>query len=216
MKRTIHELVETESPAIDQIRTWAARSEVPVEILPPSEAREWVLGKLQVSTKTLLGAIGYDTGGILVDGGWLRFLGSGNAKLSRTLPAWNDHRSDGFFLVADDVVGGFFALNGGAWGQDLGNVYYKGPDSLNWQTLGIDFAEFLARTGTAKFAEFYASYRWEGWREEAAQISADRCFSFYPPLWTVDGSVHTSQRLAIPVEDLYALKERTQMLFDQL
>ncbi len=216
MKRSINELIETESPAIEQIREWAAGSAVPMEILPPSEAREWVLGKMQISTKSLLGGIGYDTGGILVDGGWLRFLGSGHARLSRTLPGWNEGRSEGFFLVADDVVGGFFALNGGAWGQDLGNVYYTGPDDLNWQSLGIGFSEFFAQTLTQKFAEFYSNYRWEGWRKEVAQLSGDRCFSYYPPLWTVDGSVQTSDRRSIPVDEMYSLKEKTQILFDQL
>jgi len=216
MKRPIQELIETESPAIAQIRELATNSPVPVEILPPSEAREWVLGKLQITTKSLLGAIGYDTGGILVDGGWLRFLGSGHSRLTRTLPGWNEGRSDGCYLIADDVVGGFFALNGGAWGPDLGNVYYNGPDDLNWQTLGISFSDFFARSLTPQFAEFYRPYRWDSWREEVAQLPGDRCFSFYPPLWTVEGSPQTSDRRSIPIQEMYALKEKTQLLFDQL
>lgn len=216
MKLPISELIETESPAIVQIRELVAASPIPVEILPPSEAREWVLGKLQISTKSLLGAIGYDTGGILVDNGWLRFLGSGHPRLTRTLPGWNEGRSDAFFLVADDVLGGFFALNGGAWGQDLGNVYYNGPDDLNWQSLGISFSDFFTRALTPQFAEFYRPYRWENWREQVTQLPGDRCYSYYPPLWTVEGNTQTSTRLSIPVHEMYALKEKTQLLFDQL
>lgn len=78
----------------------------------------------------------YGTGGILVDGGWLRMLGSGHPKLTRNIAMWNNGRSNGFCLVADDAVGGFFALNGGAFGDDLGSVYYLAPETLDGKAWG--------------------------------------------------------------------------------
>ena len=32
-------------------------------------------------------------------------------------------------LVANDILSGFFAINGGAFGGKVGNVFYYAPDS---------------------------------------------------------------------------------------
>ena len=34
-----------------------------------------------------------------------------------------------YLLVADDVLGGFFAINGGTFCGKAGNVFYYAPDS---------------------------------------------------------------------------------------
>ncbi len=34
-----------------------------------------------------------------------------------------------YLLVADDVSGGFFAINGGAFDGKAGNIFYYAPDS---------------------------------------------------------------------------------------
>jgi hypothetical protein len=75
-----------------------------------------------------MGAIVYETGGLLIDNGWLRLLGSGHDRLTRTLPSWNHERSAGYLLVGGDVIGGFFAINGGALGPDPSKLYYWAPE----------------------------------------------------------------------------------------
>ena len=75
----LDELLETSDPAIRQIEQWVADAENHCEVLPPSNVRDRVLHDLQVTTRSTLGAIAYETGGILVDHGWLRFLGSAPA-----------------------------------------------------------------------------------------------------------------------------------------
>mgnify|MGYP000969392700 FL=1 len=35
----------------------------------------------------------------------------------------------GYLLVADDVLGGFFEINGGAFDGKAGNIFYYAPDS---------------------------------------------------------------------------------------
>lgn len=74
-----------------------------------------------------MGAIVYETGGLLIDHGWLRILGSGHARLPRSIASWNQGRTifgdvdpPGYLLVADDVVGGLFAINGGQLGPKRG------------------------------------------------------------------------------------------------
>src|SRR6266853_3212737 len=128
--RDLSELVTSEDPVIAKIREWSRGAVNKCILLPPSAERERVLLQTQVTTRSTMGAIAYETGGVIVDEGWLRLLGSGQPSLTRTLPAWNQGRSSGFYLVADDAVGGFFAINGGAFGKDVLNMYYWAPDSL--------------------------------------------------------------------------------------
>nr|WP_264172669.1 DUF2625 family protein [Burkholderia sp. AU31624] len=53
--------------------------------------------------------------------------------------------------------------------------------------------------------DFYTSSRWPGWQAEVQHLTTDQCFSFYPFLWTKDGSVEHSSRKAVSVSELYAL-----------
>ncbi|GAB2707612.1 MULTISPECIES: DUF2625 domain-containing protein [Comamonas] len=202
--RTLHELIDTEEPALSLLEQWAEQADLPVEILPPAENRGDVLVELQVSTHSVLGAMVYETGGVLVDGGWLRMLGSGHPRLPRSITAWNAGKTDRFFLVADDVVGGFFALNGGAFGSDLGNVYYLAPDTLEWEALEIGYAAFTQWAFTKNLHSFYDSMRWAGWQQEVCVLPGDQCFNFYPFLYTEQGSTQSSSRRAISIAEQYA------------
>ena len=48
-----------------------------------------------------------------------------------------------FLLIGDDVVGGFFAINGGGLGEEVGKAHYFAPDSLSWESLGVGYTDFL-------------------------------------------------------------------------
>lgn len=104
--RKLEELVDLKDSAMPLVRQWLAEGTCPFEIFPPSARRNDVLIGLQVTTRSPMGAIAYETGGILVDHGWLRFLGSGHPRLQRDIVGWNANRSVGYLLVADDVIGG--------------------------------------------------------------------------------------------------------------
>lgn len=204
--KTLAELTETDEPAIELIRQWSKASKNNCVILPPSSERESVLLDVQVSTRSTMGAVAYETGGILIDHGWIRILGSGHPKLNRTLSVWNQGRSEGFYLIADDAVGGFFAMNGGALGEDRGNVYYWPPDSLEWESLEIGYTAFLQWSLANSLAEFYSNLRWPTWKEDLVALEGDQCFNFVPFLWTTEGSITGSDRRAIPVSEAFDLK----------
>lgn len=205
--RKFAELIATNDPGIVRVRNWIREAVNPCELLlPPSEHRAEVLLNTQVNTQSTLGAIIYETGGILIDGGWLRFLGSGHSKLPRNLDGWNQERADGFCLVADDAVGGFFAINGGALGRDINIVFYWPPDSLEWETTSLGFTDFFLWALSASMAQFYKKFRWSSWREDVAGLSGDSCFSFNPFLWKKQGSLATSERTMIPVQEAFDLK----------
>ncbi|WP_291586052.1 DUF2625 domain-containing protein [Comamonas sp. UBA7528] len=202
--RALHELLNHAESALPLIAAWAQDAELPVELLPPSAACDAVLLALQVTTRSPLGAMAHGTGGVLVDGGWLRLLGSGHPRLPRDLAAWNQPRGDGFFLIGDDAVGGFFAINGGALGADRGGIYYLAPDTQAWEALEMGHTAFMQWAFSSRLRDFYRDLRWESWQADVAALDADSCMSFYPFLFTAQGSVHTSARRPVPVAEHYA------------
>jgi len=214
-KRPLEELLEREEPAWPVVQTWVSAASNVVEVLPPDPVRrDEALFDVQVTTRSPMGAVVYHTGGLLVDRGWLRFLGSGNERLLRSMPAWNKGRSTtsegkslGFWLIADDAIGGFFAINGGAFGSGNGEVFYFAPDSLRWEPMnGINYSQFLIWSFSPKLAQFYQSTRWTSWESEVSSLGGDQAFSFYPPLFTKEGkSVEHCSRRPCPVAEIFSL-----------
>jgi hypothetical protein len=204
--RSNNDLIDRDDPAFPLVKQWAVDAVRPVEFLPPSSSREDALVQTQVTTRSPMGAIIYETGGVLVDNGWLRFLGSGHPRLTRTLPGWNQNRGEGFLLVADDAIGGFFAINGGALGEDVKNIYCFAPDSLNWEPLNIGYSSFMQWTFAGKLDQFYDWIRWSTWSEDVATLHGDRCFGFYPTLFTREGKGGTGKRGEISVEEAWGLQ----------
>ena len=88
--RSIDELINDKDQGWILVKEWIDTAKNKVEILPvdSNQARD-ALYKTQVTTKSPMGSIVYMTGGLLVDNGWIRILGSGSDKLSRSLPEWN-------------------------------------------------------------------------------------------------------------------------------
>lgn len=158
-----------------------------------------------------MGAIIYFTGGILIDNGWIRILGSGNDKLDRSLPQWNRGKTYNafgeqpkFLLVADDVIGGFFAINGGALGNEPGKVYYLAPDDLEWESLHISYTDFINFCLDGDMDKFYSGLRWAGWKKDMSSISGSNGFLIYPYLWTKEGKdIEKDTKKIVPVQELY-------------
>jgi hypothetical protein len=214
-RRTIDALLDVSEPACPKVEAWTREARASVEVLSPGESRRrQALLDTQVTIGSPICAVVYHTGGILVDHSWLRILGSGHARLPRSLPDWNRGRSKdergeslGFLLIADDAVGGFYALNGGALGTKPSEVFYSAPDTLRWEsTSGMSYTQFLAWSFSESVGSFYASMRWPGWEGELASLHGDQALSFYPYLWTAEGKdVATCSRKPCPVDEIYSL-----------
>lgn len=202
--RPLSELIDEADSALPRVHEWVQASDAACEILPPSADSDRVLLELQVTTRSTLGAVAHGTGGVLVDHGWLRFLGAGHPRLTRNLADWNKGRSSGFLLVADDAAGGFFAINGGALGANAGDVCYFAPDTLEWESLDLGYTDFFQWSLSERLQDFYADLRWPGWQADMDSLAADQGFGFYPFLWTEQGSPLTSTRKAIDVAELHA------------
>lgn len=211
--RPLHELIIEDDPGFPLVQEWIDAAVRPVEVLPPSDSRDDALLQTQVTTRSPMGAIVHETGGILVDNGWLRILGSGHSRLTRTLPSWNAGRSAGFYLIADDAVGGFYAINGGALGEDVKTVYYFAPDSLDWESLEGGYSEFLVWAFSGGMDRYYEWIRWPKWEDDVASLHGDRCYAFYPFLFTKEGQGGCGRRDEVPVEEAWSLQMdfRTQL-----
>ena len=217
-RRSLSELLDTKDPAWPLVLDWVHAAKNHVEVLAPDQkARARVLVELQVTTHSTLGAVSYETGGILVDKGWLRILGSGSGKLPRTITDWNFGRTYSrsgeqpkYLLIGDDVVGGFFAVNGGALGPDTGNVYYLAPDTLKWESLGRGYSDFLHWCFAGDLAKFYERQRWKGWEADVARVGGSKAFSFYPPLYTAGPEISRRSRRAIPISEVFGLASGAQ------
>ena len=59
---------------------------------------------------------------------------------------------------------------------------------------------------SGRIAAFYESLRWPNWQADIMNVSGDRCFLYYPFLWTKEGSLETSHRAIVPVSEAFDLK----------
>lgn len=210
--RPVEELVNNTAPAWRYIKQWIDTAKNKVEVLPADESKaKTALFNTQVTSRSTMGAIVYETGGILVDNGWIRILGHGHASLNRSLPDWNKGKSfkefgesSPFLLIADDAVGGMFLVNGGGLGPDAGKVYYLSQDKLEYEPTGLSYSEFILFCFNADLEEFYKGLRWKNWREDVVKLKGDQVFSFYPFLYTKEGvDINKVSRTIVPSEEHY-------------
>jgi hypothetical protein len=211
--RGLDELIVRENPGWPIVEGWIGESKRPVEVLPADRARaKRALLALQVTSRSILGALALGCAGVLVDHGWLRLLGCGSDRMTGSLLSWNgldgpapESALQGALLVAHDAVGGFFAINGDAAPDRRGMVSYFAPDSLTWENLGVGHADFVNWALTGDLDNFYETVRWAGWEDEVRKLSPDRGFSIDPCLWAKGPPLEERSRRDVPMEELWGL-----------
>lgn len=183
--KTLKDLINKEEFGWGLVKSWMKDSKNNFEILPknPKRADEELL-RLQISTKSPVGAIVFETGGILIDHGWLRILGSGSTKLNRGIMEWNKGKTysnegekGGFLLIADDVIGGYFAINAGELGEDIGQIYYFAPNTSSWESLSCGYSDFINWSLNGDLDLFYQTYKWESWKDDMANVNGSDVYS---------------------------------------
>ncbi len=204
MKRTWTEL-QSSDDAIDLIREWQAQSKTPSVIIDavPAQGRR-ALEQLQVTTRSALGAVAFHTGGLVIEHGWFRVLGSGSPEVPRSLDTWNglggERRCDAGLLVADDALGGFFC-----WFESPRTIHYLAPDCLEWEDLGVGYTDWLRWCFTDRLTAFYGDQMWDGWQDEVRPLPGDRAIHVSPPLVLKGPPIADRSRRPVPVEELWSL-----------
>ncbi|MBW8699152.1 hypothetical protein MBT84_06085 [Streptomyces sp. MBT84] len=231
--REVHELINVDDPAWPPLLEELSGTGVPVEVLSgDGEVGRAGLWQLQISARSNLGGIVLNCGGLLVDSGWLRIFGSPrgndaeglpslaevNAMPSTFDPAW---RPGPGLVVAHDVLGGVFVLNGGSPRAadrpgEPGEVVYFAPDTLGWTALGAGHSAWLSWILAGGLEEFYRDLRWDGWRSEVSALTGRQGLSFFPPLWSAEArqDLLATSRRAVPMTELLGLSRDSCLQFD--
>lgn len=216
-KRSLAELINKQEPGWELVSGWIKQAKNKVQVLPKAPVRaDSALLAAQVTTRSPMGAVIYETGGILVDNGWLRILGSGSPGLDRDLMSWNKGKQQGFLLVADDVLGGLYAINSGAFGSEsMGKIFYFAPESLHWQATDKTYSEFLVFCFSGNLTDFYHGLRWKGWEQEVSSLNGNQGIAFYPFLFTKEGkNIAKNKRGIVPIAELWSFGQDMQRQLD--
>jgi len=149
--RSIRDLVDVGRPALPALLAMTSAAGDRASVLPVEASQgEDVLWRLQVTVASALGALARHTGGVLIDHSWLRLLGGGGAGLPSVADAnhlgtpTTESEPPRHLEVGRDVLGGRFAINGGAFQGDLGDTFYFAPDTLAWESMGLGHGDFVA------------------------------------------------------------------------
>ncbi|MFE6051382.1 DUF2625 family protein [Kitasatospora sp. NPDC056446] len=227
--RAIEELTAVDDPAWPELATALAASPAAARVLPADhdEGRRCLL-QLQVTARSTLGALVLNTGGLLLDHGWVRVFGGGLPgggptggpaaegrlpSLGRVNrfpavfdPAWFPASG---LVVGQDVVGGVFALNGhdpAAAGRPgaPGQMTYFAPDTLEWEALDMGHTAWVAWLLSGRLRTFYDGLRWPGWRAEAEALALSQGITVYPFLWSPEAQADLSatSRRAVPMREV--------------
>ena len=216
--RSVDELVADAESAWPGIAAAADRAGPSVSVLEVNATSAWMcLHRLQVTTRSALGALAFHSGGITVDGGWLRILGGGHpplpdlANVNRLGEPDPTSSSPPLLEVARDVLGGRFAVNGGGLPGTAGEVSYFAPDTLRWEPLGMGHSEFIAWALSGRTTAFYDKQRWPGWAQEVAKLGLDEGLSIYAPLFTTQGrDIASTSRRPVAWSELRAFTDDMQ------
>jgi hypothetical protein len=217
-ERSLADLIDATGDAWPLVEDSVGGAVCPVEVLPGDRAAgESTLRVLQITNRSVLGTIALNAGGLLVDHGWLRILGSGHPKIGGGLREWNaslggvplDPPLGQAIIVAYDAVGGFYALNGGKWPGKAGGLYYFAPDTRQWEAMDIVYSWFVSWAMSKRLPDFYDTLRWPGWEAEVEALGPDQALSIYPPLGFEPSpetkmAIAERSRRAVPARELWA------------
>jgi len=189
--RTLDELLDRDAPALPLLREWIddPAGSGGTLILPAETVAGDTLVRLQVTTRSMLGTLAYETGGISIADGLVRLLGSGAERSiiqTATIAGCPlDGRYPDIIIVGDDVFGGLFALNGGRFGAERqGQVFHLAADYTVWVPLGVGHSDFIHWCLTGDLSALYAPLTYLDVFATRPWPAFEATFSFYPFLWT--------------------------------
>ncbi|BBY46708.1 hypothetical protein MARA_01380 (plasmid) [Mycolicibacterium arabiense] len=217
--RDVVELVGVLDPAWPWLVADLDSSFADYAILPPEpQSCEAALHQLQVTARSPLGAVVLNTAGVLVHGGWLRMYGGSgggstgmpsigevNGFPADPVPGWQPAAG---LIIAHDVLGGVFALNGAHPQQHgrpgvPGSVVHFSAATLTWEDLDMGHTEWLSWV-VEDATSHYRDLLWPTWRAECAALGLREGISVYPSPWSDEAQqdMAATTRGAVPLEQI--------------
>ena len=179
------------------------------------------LEKVGIMHNSVLGTIILHTAGIRVDN-WIRIIGqncdehNGIFQYNSANNSSENEIMQGMFIVAQDIVGGVFAINVSKFSEGIKMIWYFAPDTLEWECLDMNYAQFLAWTIQGNLDEFYSSMRWDYWEKDCKNVGFDKVWLIYPFLWSQECELETASKKLVPFMELKELNTDYAKRFSNL
>jgi len=206
---TAKELLTVSDPAWPELHARIVGGRNGAVLLPydPLMAKSCLEG-IQAPVSTILGALSYHVGGLLIDSGWLRVLGCGHPELRGSLLSWNGKGGAGGFpgiagavIIGHDVLGGVFAVNGGGPFGQPAEVNYFDPAEGRWAPLELRYPAWVAWALDGDLGQLYADRRWDDWDRDLGGLTGDQAIVRTPPSWKTP---EAAQSEVLPIMQLVA------------
>lgn len=165
--------------------------------------------KLNIPKQTLLYDVVCNNAGIIIDN-WIYLLGQ-SGKNSVGIANYNFNASyedqlSGLFVVAYDVIGGLFVIDISRFEPGKNMIWYFAPDTLDWECMNMKYGDFLNWALQGNVEDYFASVRWEAWRDDCSKITTmDKGILFYPFLWAKECNLETASKKVVPMEELISI-----------
>lgn len=160
------------------VRSWVADARNDVLVVPADDLDgERALWELGLTETAVLGAIALHAAAILVDHGWVRVHGARLLTRSTLDPRQG-------LLIAHDAIGGQFALDAGGITGVAGEVVYRPPGGLEWQSMDRTHEDWLRWLLGEDLGPFYGDVRWPGWEREVLALPLGDVLRLSPPPFT--------------------------------
>lgn len=161
---------------------------------------------LDIDSKSALGAIVSHTSGICIDN-WIRVIGQNSAE-RKGITFYNEHNKEdsafmeGMLVIAQDIVGGIFAINKAKYNNGKNKIWYFAPDTLMWECMDVNYFEFFEWLVQGDIDKFYSNMRWNTWRTECQTVDFDKVILIYPFLWSKECDLRSATKKCVPYEEL--------------
>lgn len=167
-----------------------SRNEIVIYELENKE-NENILG---IPDNTLLGTIIYNTSYIKINN-IIRVFGN---IIINEFEKYTNHIPTNYLIVGNDVFGGLFALAGT-------NIMYFAPDTLEWESLDINFPQFISWIIDGDIMLFYHKFISDEIKAEVEKIDINSAIHFIPFSWTKEFNINTCSRKIIKSDELIDL-----------
>ena len=165
--------------------------------------------EIGLNNTTTLSTIIANCAGVIVDD-CIRILGQGDVNVHgiyevNLIENGSANRVMGMLLVAFDIFGGLFAMNMGAINDEIGVIYYFAPDTLEWESIEMNYSEFLQWCVLGNISKFYQSFKWNDWRQMAKEVKFNDGILIYPFLWSKEHNINTAEKKIVSFNELFNL-----------
>lgn len=108
-------------------------------------------------------------------------------------------------LVANDIFGGLFCINGQELKENNETIWYFAPDLLEWMDLELNYFDFIKSISSANFEIFYKDFIWKSFYNELNNVKYNQGVFVYPFLWSKECEINSAEKNIISISEIISL-----------